>query len=494
MSALRSYRLLMTWQTYRLATFLPLAAVVQLIFALGIVLGYPLLFPELDEMTVLFLATGAPAITLISMGLVALPQVVAQARLEGALEYMRSLPIPRLVYLAADLTVWLLIVLPGVVFAVVLGAWAFDLSLEVSLAIVPARPPRRAHRGGGRLRDGERAAAAHRDADHAGAAHRRARVLAVELPGRPPARLAPGHPFGAAGPGDGGGHPWIARRLGVPAVDGAVPAPRRLVRRRPRHHVPDPAPSGLRSHDVTDDPSPARTTGPAAAARPGRRHLVPLLRWPWVAGRRAGVDPRPGPHSPGVRMDRSLLARTAIVIALAGSALLAVAASAQDEPDAAALTAKLQQSVDRLPDAPAGDDADELRALIGPPDAFTIAFEEGDDGSVGRREQWLWGLRSRHGLRVRRRGDPRRPAPRRLRSACSSTGSIHDPSLFTAGATWDELAAVLPDPDAFEAIPLDAGYGVDATVRVGDLLQLAFDADGELFYVEAVAVTGELVP
>ena len=55
----------------------------QLIFALGIVLGYPLLFPELDQTTVLFLATGAPAITLIAMGLVALPQVVAQARLEA---------------------------------------------------------------------------------------------------------------------------------------------------------------------------------------------------------------------------------------------------------------------------------------------------------------------------------------------------------------------------------------------------------------------------
>ena len=51
---------------------------------------------------------------------------------------MRALPVPRLVYLAADLTVWMLIVLPGVIFAVILGAWAFGLSLDVSLAIVPA--------------------------------------------------------------------------------------------------------------------------------------------------------------------------------------------------------------------------------------------------------------------------------------------------------------------------------------------------------------------
>ena len=138
MRALRDTTLLMRWQTLRLAQFLPLAVVVQVLFAFGIIVGYPLLFPELDEMTVLFLATGAPAITLITMGLVALPQVVAQSRLEGTLDYMRSLPVPRMVYLAADLIVWLLIVLPGLVFAVLLGAWAFDLPIKVSLAVIPA--------------------------------------------------------------------------------------------------------------------------------------------------------------------------------------------------------------------------------------------------------------------------------------------------------------------------------------------------------------------
>lgn len=138
MSVLRSYGLLVRWQALRLKSFLPLAIVVQVLFAFGIVVGYPLLFPEIDERTILFLATGAPAITLITMGLVALPQVVAQAKLQGTLEYMRSLPVPRMVYLLADLTVWLAIVLPGVAFAVVVGTWAFDLALSVSLAIVPA--------------------------------------------------------------------------------------------------------------------------------------------------------------------------------------------------------------------------------------------------------------------------------------------------------------------------------------------------------------------
>ena len=138
MHALRSYTLLIRWQALRLKSFLPLAFVVQSLFAFGIVVGYPLFFPQIDEMTVLFLATGAPAVTLITMGLVVLPQVVAQAKLEGSLEYMRSLPVPRMAFLMADLSVWLAVVLPGVVFGVAIGAWAFDLSLSISVAIVPA--------------------------------------------------------------------------------------------------------------------------------------------------------------------------------------------------------------------------------------------------------------------------------------------------------------------------------------------------------------------
>jgi ABC-2 type transport system permease protein len=137
MAALRSYALLLQWQALRLKMFLPLLVVVQTLFALGIVLGYPLLFPQIDGTTMLFLATGAPAISLITIGLVAVPQFVAQGKQEGTLEYMRSLPIPRLVYLLADLSVWMAVVLPGVAAAVLVSAIRFDLDLQISPLVVP---------------------------------------------------------------------------------------------------------------------------------------------------------------------------------------------------------------------------------------------------------------------------------------------------------------------------------------------------------------------
>jgi ABC-2 type transport system permease protein len=51
---------------------------------------------------------------------------------------MRSLPVPRLAYLVADLTVWLAIVIPGVILGVIVGALRFGLDLQVSPLVVPA--------------------------------------------------------------------------------------------------------------------------------------------------------------------------------------------------------------------------------------------------------------------------------------------------------------------------------------------------------------------
>ncbi|HEY5486630.1 MAG TPA: ABC transporter permease [Candidatus Limnocylindrales bacterium] len=138
MQPLRSYQLLVTWQALRKKAYLPLMMAVQTLFSLGIVLGYPLLFPTLDRTSIYLIATGAPAISMISVGLVALPQTVGEQKSEGSLAYMRSLPVPRLAYLVADLTVWLAIVIPGVILGVLVGALRFGLDLQVSPLVVPA--------------------------------------------------------------------------------------------------------------------------------------------------------------------------------------------------------------------------------------------------------------------------------------------------------------------------------------------------------------------
>jgi ABC-2 type transport system permease protein len=134
---MRVFTLLVQWRFRRTAAALPLIVVVQAAFALGVVLGFPLLLPSLDAESVLYLTTGAPAIALISLGLVGVPQDVAQAKLDGSLDFARSLPVPRVGVLLADVTVWLASALPGMVLAVLAGALRFDLSLHPTFSAIP---------------------------------------------------------------------------------------------------------------------------------------------------------------------------------------------------------------------------------------------------------------------------------------------------------------------------------------------------------------------
>jgi len=71
------------------------------------------------------------------MGLVLVPQAVAQGKAQGTFDYMRTLPVPRLVNLFADVTVWLAVILPGVAFAVAVAALRFGLALSISPLVLP---------------------------------------------------------------------------------------------------------------------------------------------------------------------------------------------------------------------------------------------------------------------------------------------------------------------------------------------------------------------
>lgn len=138
MSWLRSYLLLLRWNALSQRVMLPLMLVVQALLAVGIVVGFAFLVPDLDDSTALHLATGAPTVGLLTVGLVLAPQAVARAKTEGTFEYMRAFPVPRLAHLLADLTVWLGTALPGLALAQAVAVWRFDLDYDVSPLIVLA--------------------------------------------------------------------------------------------------------------------------------------------------------------------------------------------------------------------------------------------------------------------------------------------------------------------------------------------------------------------
>jgi ABC-2 type transport system permease protein len=116
----------------RLRAALPALVASQTLIGVGVMVGYGFLIPDVDEVTALYLATGALTIGLITVGMIAAPQIVAQHKIAGILDHQRSMPVPRLATLAADGTMWLALALPGLAAALGIAALRFDVPLRVS--------------------------------------------------------------------------------------------------------------------------------------------------------------------------------------------------------------------------------------------------------------------------------------------------------------------------------------------------------------------------
>lgn len=138
MTALRQYGLLTQWQLRRQSASLPILVIVQALLAVGTVLGFGIIMGEMSGTAALFLATGAPTVTLITVGLVMAPQMLSQAKTEGSSAWMMTLPVPRLAFLAADLTVWTLVALPGTLLALVAGVARYGIDLSIAPWALPA--------------------------------------------------------------------------------------------------------------------------------------------------------------------------------------------------------------------------------------------------------------------------------------------------------------------------------------------------------------------
>jgi len=135
---LRSYGLMLSWEVRSYRIVLPLAMVSQIILGAGLVIGFGFLVGDIPPTQALFLATGVTVISMITVGLVLVPQLIAARKYAGIYDYMWSLPVPRSASVASSLTVNSLIALPGMALALAIGWWRYDLALSFSVLLVPA--------------------------------------------------------------------------------------------------------------------------------------------------------------------------------------------------------------------------------------------------------------------------------------------------------------------------------------------------------------------
>lgn len=131
---------LIRWNLQAVGPALPLVLIVQAMIGASIIIGIGLMIPNITPETAKFLSSGAPTVMMLTIGFVMVPQGVSAARASGTVDYQRALPVPRLMILLADFTVWVLLAIPGLVVGILTGQfyYGFTFSIDVAVLVVAA--------------------------------------------------------------------------------------------------------------------------------------------------------------------------------------------------------------------------------------------------------------------------------------------------------------------------------------------------------------------
>lgn len=134
----RSLAVMISWELRGLRMVLPIAIVVQVMIGAGMIIGFGFLLGDAPAIQILYLCTGVTVISMITLGLVLTPQLIAEQKARGVYDYIWSLPVPRSAQIGATLFSHSLIVFPGVILALLVAVWRYHVTLHVTPIVVPA--------------------------------------------------------------------------------------------------------------------------------------------------------------------------------------------------------------------------------------------------------------------------------------------------------------------------------------------------------------------
>lgn len=129
---------MLRWEIVGSRLLYPILLVSQVLIGAGFVLGFGLLNPNIDPTAAAYLATGAVVMSLILVGLVVTPQLVAQQKMQGSYDYVWSMPVPRSTATLASTALAALAAIPGIVAALGVASWRYDVTFTVDPTVVPA--------------------------------------------------------------------------------------------------------------------------------------------------------------------------------------------------------------------------------------------------------------------------------------------------------------------------------------------------------------------
>jgi len=129
---------MLRWEIVGSRLLYPLLMVSQVLVGAGFVIGFGLLIPDLDQAGAQYLSTGGVVMSLILVGLIVTPQLLAQQRMQGSYDYVWSMPVPRSAASLASTTMAAVVAIPGIIAALAVAVWRYDVVLSVDVAVVPA--------------------------------------------------------------------------------------------------------------------------------------------------------------------------------------------------------------------------------------------------------------------------------------------------------------------------------------------------------------------
>jgi ABC-2 type transport system permease protein len=134
----RAYRALLAYDFASLRLMLVQTAFFQTLMGAGLAMTYGFFIGHLSPVGAAYVVTGAPTLALIPVGLIFLPGLVSQERINGSYDFTWSLPVPRSAAVASLLTLFAGMALPGTVVTLVLSAWRYHVALSPTVAVLPA--------------------------------------------------------------------------------------------------------------------------------------------------------------------------------------------------------------------------------------------------------------------------------------------------------------------------------------------------------------------
>jgi ABC-2 type transport system permease protein len=133
-----AYRSMLRFEVASLRTELGLAMIIQILMGGGMAFMYGFYLGDIPPEAKLFLVSGIPALAMVPIGLVLVPNMIMSHKFRDTYDFVWSLPVPRIAAGAATFTVYTLLGIPGTALSLVIAEWYYHVGLSVSWAIVPA--------------------------------------------------------------------------------------------------------------------------------------------------------------------------------------------------------------------------------------------------------------------------------------------------------------------------------------------------------------------